>query len=143
MIGAGELLPLCLASFDDGQGHEILGKGLVDREHLQRFLFGFFIGRMRGVTFLPEELGGAQKKTRSHFPAHHIGPLVDEKRQVAIRLNPITVRVPDNRFRRRPDISGSSSFCPPACVTTATSGANPSTCSASFWRKLSGMNIGK
>jgi hypothetical protein len=28
-------------------------------------------------------------------------------------------------------------------VTTAVSGANPSTCSASFLRKLSGMNSGK
>src|SRR5919204_3516232 len=39
--------------------------------------------------------------------------------------------------------SGSSSFSPPACVTTATSGANPSMCSASFSSKREGMNIGK
>ena len=32
-------------------------------------------------------------------------------------------------------INGSSSFFPPACVTVANSGENPSTCSASFWIK--------
>jgi hypothetical protein len=39
--------------------------------------------------------------------------------------------------------SGSSSFFPPPCVTTAVCGANPSTCSASLCRKLSGMKSGK
>jgi hypothetical protein len=39
--------------------------------------------------------------------------------------------------------SGSSSFLPPPCVTTAVSGANPSTCAASLCRKDSGMNRGK
>ena len=38
---------------------------------------------------------------------------------------------------------GSSSFSPPPWVTTASSGANPSTCSASFFKKLSGMRRGK
>ena len=37
----------------------------------------------------------------------------------------------------------SSSSLPPACVTTASSGANPSTCSASFSRKLIGISRGK
>src|ERR1700689_2902944 len=36
-------------------------------------------------------------------------------------------------------ISGSSSSLPPPCVTTANSGANPSTCCASFCRKLCGL----
>ncbi len=39
--------------------------------------------------------------------------------------------------------SGSSSSLPPARVTTATSGANPSTCSASFSRNDCGMKSGK
>lgn len=38
---------------------------------------------------------------------------------------------------------GSSSSSPPAWVTTASSGENPSTCSASFLRKLMGMKRGK
>jgi hypothetical protein len=38
---------------------------------------------------------------------------------------------------------GSSSSFPPPCVTTASSGANPSTCSASFEKKLIGMKSGK
>ena len=39
--------------------------------------------------------------------------------------------------------SRSSSFSPPASVTQGSSGANPSTCSFSFWKKDSGMNSGK
>src|SRR5215475_1897053 len=39
--------------------------------------------------------------------------------------------------------SGSSSSLPPAWVTVKNSGANPSTCSASRSRKLSGMSSGK
>ena len=39
--------------------------------------------------------------------------------------------------------SGSSSFSPPAWVTTATSGAKPSTCSASFSSSFEGMSSGK
>ena len=39
--------------------------------------------------------------------------------------------------------SGSSSSLPPPCVTTASSGAKPSTCSASSLRKDSGMKSGK
>ena len=37
----------------------------------------------------------------------------------------------------------SSNFSPPASVTQATSGANPSTWSFSFCNKLSGINTGK
>jgi hypothetical protein len=39
--------------------------------------------------------------------------------------------------------TGSARSSPPAWVTTATSGLNPSTCSASLWRYDSGMNRGK
>ena len=38
---------------------------------------------------------------------------------------------------------GSSSSLPPAMVTTASSGEKPSTCSASFCRKLFGISSGK
>ena len=36
----------------------------------------------------------------------------------------------------------SCSFSPPPCVTQATSGAKPSTCSASLSSRLSGMSMG-
>jgi hypothetical protein len=39
--------------------------------------------------------------------------------------------------------NGSSSSFPPAWVTTASSGLNPSTCSFSFSMKLIGMRSGK
>jgi hypothetical protein len=39
--------------------------------------------------------------------------------------------------------SGSESSFPPPCVTTASSGLNPSTCSASRSKKLIGIRSGK
>ena len=57
---------------------------------------------MRGVAFLPEKLRRAQEQSRTHFPADDIGPLIDQQRQVAIRLNPVAIRIPDDRFGRRP-----------------------------------------
>ena len=56
-----------------------------------------------GVAFLPEEFRGAQEQPRAHLPAHHIGPLVDQHRQVAVALDPALEGVADDRLRRRPD----------------------------------------
>nr|GFC75354.1 hypothetical protein [Tanacetum cinerariifolium] len=52
-----------------------------------------------GVAFLPQKLGGAQEEARAHFPAYHVGPLVDEQRQVAVALNPVFVSAPDDGLR--------------------------------------------
>ena len=103
MIGARKLLAFGLAAFDHRQRHVVLGEGLVDPQHPQRFFFRLFIGRVRGVTFLPKELRGAQKQSRSHFPANDVRPLIDQKRQIAIRLNPVAISIPDNGFGSGPD----------------------------------------
>src|SRR6185503_1046572 len=57
MIGAGKLFALRLPSFDDRQRHEVLGKGLIDTEHLQSFFFGLVVGRVSSMPFLPQEFG--------------------------------------------------------------------------------------
>ncbi len=100
---AGELFALALPSLDDRDrqlGRERLG---VQVEDLQRFLFRFGFRFVRGVPFLPEELGGAQERARHLLPAHDIGPLVDEDRQIAPRLDPLGVHGADDGFRGRPD----------------------------------------
>ena len=56
---------------------------------------------MGRVPFLPQELARAQKHARTHFPAHHIGPLVDHQRQIAPALNPTAHGGTDYRFRCR------------------------------------------
>ena len=53
---------------------------------------------MGGMAFLPEEFSGAEEQACAHFPAHYIGPLVDEDRQVAVAADPVLIRVPDNGF---------------------------------------------
>ena len=69
---------------------------------MQRFFFGFLVGGVRGVAFLPEEFRRPQKQARAHFPANDIRPLIDQQRQVAVGLNPVAVGIPDDRFGRRP-----------------------------------------
>ncbi len=54
------------------------------------------------MALLPEEFGGAQEEPRAHLPAHHIGPLVDLQRQVAVALDPAGKGVADDGFRGRP-----------------------------------------
>ena len=57
---------------------------------------------MGGVTFLPVEFQRAQEQARAHFPAHHVAPLVDQHRQVAVRLDPLGVHVADDGLGGRP-----------------------------------------
>ena len=53
------------------------------------------------MALLPQELGRTQEQARTHLPAHDVGPLVAEDRQVAVGLNPVLIGVPDDRLRRR------------------------------------------
>src|SRR6185437_1362364 len=53
------------------------------------------------MAFLPKKLGGAEEQARAHLPAHDVGPLVYEQRQVAIALDPALKRVANDRLGRR------------------------------------------
>ena len=75
----------------------------VDVEHLFRFFARFRFRFVNGVTFLPEEFGRAQENAWPHFPAHDIGPLVDENGQIAIRLHPLRVTRADDCLRSGPN----------------------------------------
>src|SRR5262245_42961985 len=55
------------------------------------------------MAFLPQELGRSQKQPRPHVPANDVTPLIDQQRPVSIRLDPVPKRIPDDRFRRRPN----------------------------------------
>ena len=92
-----------LRAADDRHGHDVLGEVAVDFEHAHGFFQRFLFGGVRGVAFLPEELGRAQEQPRAHLPADHVGPLVDEQRQVAVALNPFLVGAPDDRLAGGPD----------------------------------------
>ena len=73
-------------------------EALVNIENQLRLGTRFHLALMNGVAFLPKEFGGAQKQTRSHLPADNVRPLVDEDRQITIRLHPFRVTRTDDCF---------------------------------------------
>ena len=96
--GAGEAFAGRLHATHDGHGHVVLRKVGIDALHLNGLLLGLLAGGVGRVTLLPEEFGGAEEEARAHLPTHDVGPLVDEDRQVAVGLDPVLIRVPNDRF---------------------------------------------
>jgi hypothetical protein len=76
---------------------------LIDAEHPQRLLAGFFGRRVYGVALLPENLDGPQEGTRHLLPANEVAPLIDQYRQVAVAVDPTSIEVADDGLGRRPD----------------------------------------
>ena len=91
-----------LDALEHRHGHPALREVGVDVEHLACFCYGFFGCFVGSVALLPEEFSSAQEQTRAHFPAHHVGPLVHQQRQIAVTLDPILVGVPNDGLGRRP-----------------------------------------
>ena len=80
-------------ALDHRHRHEALREVGVDVEHPLGLLHRLRRGRVRRVALLPEELGRAQEQPRAHLPAHDVGPLVDEQRQIAVALHPLRERI--------------------------------------------------
>ena len=100
VLGAGEALVGRLVAHDDRYGHPLLRELLVDVHHLRSLLDRLLARGVGRVALLPEEFGRTQEQTRTHLPAHDVGPLVAEDRQVAVGLDPVLVGVPDDGLRR-------------------------------------------
>lgn len=64
---------------------------------------GVLVGGVGGVALLPEELARTEEHARAHLPADHVGPLVDQQRQVAVALDPLGEVVVDDRLGGGPD----------------------------------------
>src|SRR5262249_39934358 len=94
----GELLTLTLRADQHRYGEPLLGEAPVDFNHPPRLLLSLLLRGMGSVPFLPEELGRAQEQARAHLPAHHVAPLIDEQRQVAVTLDPVAISIPDDRL---------------------------------------------
>ncbi len=58
---------------------------------------------MDGVPLLPQELRGAQEQPGAKLPAHDVRPLIDQQRQVAVALHPLSERSADDCFGRGSD----------------------------------------
>ena len=56
---------------------------------------------MGGVALLPQELRRPEEHAGAHLPPHHVRPLVAQYGQVAVALDPVLVRAPDDGLARR------------------------------------------
>jgi hypothetical protein len=88
---------------EDGHGQDILGHFAIHLENGKSFCLGLFGGGVQGVTFLPEELRGAQEGTGHFLPAQDVAPLVQKDGQVTPGLHPLRVHRTDHGLRRGPD----------------------------------------
>ena len=61
------------------------------------------LGDVGGVALLPEELAGAQEEAGPQLPAHDVGPLVQQQRQVAVALDPLGHELADDGLAGGPD----------------------------------------
>ena len=61
------------------------------------------LGGVGGVALLPQELGGPQEEAGPQFPAHHVGPLVQEEGEVTVALDPLGQERVDDRLASGPD----------------------------------------
>ena len=102
VLRSGEALVGRLVAHDHRQRHPFLGEAPIDVDHLRGLFHGLLARGVRRMALLPEELGRAQEQARAHLPPHDVGPLVAEDGQVAVGLDPVLVRIPDDRLRRRP-----------------------------------------
>ncbi len=108
--GAGEAFRLGFLPGDDRDGEMVAQEVLVEFVDEFRFLDGLLLRGVGGVALLPEELGGAQEEAGAHLPAHHVGPLVDEQRQVAVALDPAREGGADDGLGGRADDVGFGQF---------------------------------
>ena len=101
VLGACEPFVGRLVAHDHGQGHVSLGELLVDVYHLRGLGDRLLARLVGGVPLLPQEFGRAEEQARAHLPAHDVGPLVAQDRQVAVGVDPVLIGIPDDRLRRR------------------------------------------
>ncbi|MNL34079.1 hypothetical protein D3C87_1560260 [compost metagenome] len=70
----------------------------VDLQHPHRFFTRFSLIFMGGVAFLPEKLARADERQCAFLPADYVRPLIDQDRQITVRLNPFGIHMADHRF---------------------------------------------
>ena len=105
--GPGEALRRSLAALVDGNGQDLLHAVGVDLvQDADREVPGLGLGGMAGVALLPEEFSGAQEQPGPQFPAHDVGPLVHQQRQVPVALDPLGEVGPHHRLGGGPDGQG-------------------------------------
>src|ERR671917_1519888 len=101
--GPGEALGGALDAGQDRDRGGLVVVVAVDAQHPQGLFAGLLRGSVDGVALLPEDLDGAQEGAGDLLPAHEIGPLVDQDRQVAGAVDSTPVESADYGLGGRPD----------------------------------------
>ena len=99
--GAAETFVRRFHTHDDGDSHVFLRKIGINMDHFVGFFQSFLACGVSGVTLLPQELSSTEEEAGAHLPTNHISPLVAEDGQVAVRLNPIFVGIPNDGLGSR------------------------------------------
>jgi len=86
--------------------------------HLVHLSVGVGSGSVRRVAFLPQELSRAQERSGVfELPAHHIAPLVELERKIAVRSDPLLKGRVHDCLTRGPDRHGLRQVARPAHAT--------------------------
>ena len=96
-----ETLCLTLNTLHYRYCHPVLCEVSIYLQHLLCLLLSLLTGSMSCVTFLPKELRSTEEWTSTHLPTHYVTPLVAKQRQIAPRVNPVLICVPDDSLRCR------------------------------------------
>ena len=75
--GTGKALAFGLLATNHRNRQVVARKRLVNAQHRHCFLPGLCFSLVRGVAFLPEELGRAKKQSRPELPANDVRPLIE------------------------------------------------------------------
>ena len=103
---SGKFLGMRFLALDHRHRHHVLGDLGINIEHPQHFFLSLFVSGVRGVAFLPQELGGPQEHAGPQLPANDVGPLIDQHGKIPPALNPLGEEMPDDGLRGRPDHVG-------------------------------------
>ena len=84
---------LTLASLDYWNGEQLVVDSLVVVQNGTNERVGFCVRGVGGMSLLPEELACANKwRGVLELPTHNVSPLVEQERQVTVRVNPLAER---------------------------------------------------
>jgi hypothetical protein len=90
VLSSCESFILRFSTTDAGTSEELFIDLGVDLLNLKLELSGALVGCVSSMAFLPEELACADEWSGVlELPSDNVGPLVDEKGQVAMRANPL------------------------------------------------------
>ena len=91
VVGSSEPLILRLSTSDHRHSQELFISRCVDFKNLMNELICFLLTSMSSMTFLPKELSCPNERSGMlELPSDDIGPLIQEHRQVSMRVDPLS-----------------------------------------------------